>query len=431
MIKYIKDKLQVHNLSYFISNYFSFSLQVLLGFLIFTVIYYRKGANELGIFIQSYTFFVLLGQLSVIGINESVLQKISSKNKEKNIFLNAFISVIFFLILFCIILYNFFPLIVGFFKSEELFYSNSYLYLAIFFFGLNKLAFSYFIANKKLNYFAFLNFLRPFNLSLLIIFNIFYIEAINYSFLFLLAETFLFIISYLIIIKIEKLNELKISFLNIINHYKFGLKVFINSFLNESFIRIDILIVGLLLSDREVGIYGLAALFLEGVYQFAIVIRNIINPEIGYLYSAKNYRAIVKLSKKYSLICLLIIVSISSLVILSFDYLLIFVNEFELSSAKGILIILLFGLSFYALIIPLENLLFQANQPIYQSIYMLLMTTLNIILNIIFIQQYGLIGAAIATSLTYISSIFLFNLVVIIATKLKYGIFFYYNKNIQ
>ena len=61
---------------------------------------------------------------------------------------------------------------------------------------------------------------------------------------------------------------------------------------------------------------------------------------------------------------------------------------------------------------------------------MLLITILNIILNIIFIKQYGLIGAAIGTSITYISSIFLFNLVVIIATKLKYGIFFNNNKNI-
>ena len=89
---------------------------------------------------------------------------------------------------------------------------------------------------------------------------------------------------------------------------------------------------------------------------------------------------------------------------------------------------MLIGLCFYSLIIPIENLLFQANKPTYQSVYMLIMTILNITLNVILILSFGLIGAAIATSITFFFSILLFNLIVIFSTKLKYGIFFNYKK---
>jgi len=60
---------------------------------------------------------------------------------------------------------------------------------------------------------------------------------------------------------------------------------------------------------------------------------------------------------------------------------------------------------------------------------MVIMTLLNIILNFTLINNYGLIGAAFATSITFMLSLIIFNMSVILGTELKYGIFLDYKKN--
>ena len=148
----LKNFLKKINIYFFITNYLSFGLQILIGFSIFILIYYNKGSDELGIFIQSYAIFVILGQISTAGINESILQKISSGSYiNKNIFFNGFIATLIFISIFCLLLFFLLPIIVSFFNSNDLDKSIKYFYIAVFFFGLNKIAFSYFISNKKLN----------------------------------------------------------------------------------------------------------------------------------------------------------------------------------------------------------------------------------------------------------------------------------------
>ena len=92
--------------------------------------------------------------------------------------------------------------------------------------------------------------------------------------------------------------------------------------------------------------------------------------------------------------------------------------------AVTLLKFLLAGLVFFSIVVPAENLLFQSNKPEIQSLYMLTLVSLNIILNYVFIQNFGLVGAAMATSLVYCSTVFVFNFYVVIFTKLKKGIFF-------
>ena len=42
--------------------------------------------------------------------------------------------------------------------------------------------------------------------------------------------------------------------------------------------RVDIIMIGIFMSDEKVGIYSFAALFAEGFYQLLIVLQNIMNP---------------------------------------------------------------------------------------------------------------------------------------------------------
>ena len=85
--------------------------------------------------------------------------------------------------------------------------------------------------------------------------------------------------------------------------------------------------IGILLDDKSVGIYSLAALFFEGIFQFSIVIRNIINPEIGKLYCEKKYRQLIYLIRYSSILSFVLVIIISVISYYMFVYILFFIDN--------------------------------------------------------------------------------------------------------
>tara|TARA_Y100000590_G_scaffold403923_1_gene491017 strand:- start:6293 stop:7594 length:1302 start_codon:yes stop_codon:yes gene_type:complete len=409
-----------------INNYFSFGSQVLLGFFITIIIISKFGTDQLGVFTQTYALFVIFSQLAVFGLNESVLKKVSiSKinNQENILIINAIIAAILNGIIFSFIIFIFSNSISMIFDSNSLKESNQYIFIAIFFITLNKVMISIIQAKKLFNLYAFLNALRPFLIFSILVVMIYLEKKNSYGLIFAFSEIILFLL-ILILFNIKKYlitNNVNLDCIK--SHYYFSSKVFLNSFFSESFIRIDILMIGFLLDDIQVGFYSLAALFFEGLYQFSIVIRNIINPDLAILYFEKKYNELINLIKYFCLISFIIII-LSSIVIYNLFPLLFFLIDFNIIQESHYLLkFLLIGLVFYSLVIPCENLLFQSNNPFWQSIYMLTLTIINIVLNYIFIKKYGLVGAAIATAMVYSISFIIFNFFVISVTDLNRGIY--------
>tara|TARA_E500000178_G_C16622979_1_gene574194 strand:- start:38 stop:649 length:612 start_codon:yes stop_codon:yes gene_type:complete len=189
----------------------------------------------------------------------------------------------------------------------------------------------------------------------------------------------------------------------------FGRKILLNNILAESLIKVDIICLSIFLSPFFVGIYSLGSFFFEGFYQFLISIKNNINPQLSRLYHKKKYDDIFTLSKISQKISfyLSLIFFILNIVIY------FFIREFELNFEESaiILIILSLGILFYSLIIPIENIFAQINKPNIQSLYMSSLFVLNVFFNIIFIRKYGVYGAAIGTSCSYLISIFIFYII--------------------
>ena len=104
-----------------------------------------------------------------------------------------------------------------------------------------------------------------------------------------------------------------------------------------------------------------------------------------------------------------------------------FIIEFFDKSMIGysyeIVKVLFIGNIIYSLIIPSENILFITNKPLIQSYYMASICLINILLNIYFIINLGLIGAAYATTITYFLALFIFNFYVGKFTIFKRGVF--------
>ena len=62
-----------------------------------------------------------------------------------------------------------------------------------------------------------------------------------------------------------------------LRHLNFGIKAVFSGLVNESNTKVDIIMIGLLLNDKDVGIYSFAALFIEG-YIILIKVFIIYNP---------------------------------------------------------------------------------------------------------------------------------------------------------
>ena len=58
--------------------------------------------------------------------------------------------------------------------------------------------------------------------------------------------------------------------------------------------RVDIIMIGIFMSDEKVGIYSFAALFAEGFYQLLIVLQNILNPLMARNFSESKLDEIYK-----------------------------------------------------------------------------------------------------------------------------------------
>jgi len=82
-------------------------------------------------------------------------------------------------------------------------------------------------------------------------------------------------------------------------------------------------------------------------------------------------------------------------------------SNIDFNLSKNIFIIISIGLFIFSFSSVFEHIFIMNNQPLYQSIYIIIGNLINIILNILLIKTYGVYGAAIATCLTF-SILFLF-----------------------
>jgi O-antigen/teichoic acid export membrane protein len=193
-------------------------------------------------------------------------------------------------------------------------------------------------------------------------------------------------------------------------HLRFGARALPNSLLAESFIRIDILMLGLLTSDAEVGLYSLAALFVEGLYQIAIVVRTVANPLLVKLWAAGRRAELAAFCRRIGAVSLLGASAVGAAVYLAFPWLDLWLSAPLVAGAGELLPVLLAGLVVAAAFVPSDHLLLQAGRPGKQSLLMTANVALNVALNAVLIPRYGPLGAAFATAAAFVGSAIALNL---------------------
>lgn len=185
---------------------------------------------------------------------------------------------------------------------------------------------------------------------------------------------------------------------------KYGVVAFIDSFLYK---WADVLILGFLLSTTAVGAYEAAWRVTMLVVIVSSAIETTILPQISEWSSNDQYESIEnELPKAILGGVFLVIPSFFGVVLLGREILrYVFGEGFTIATAA--LIILMGGKVIEAIDGILKNILAGMDRPDLRAYAVLFSMTVNILLNFLFISQFGLIGAAFATTISFATSTFI------------------------
>jgi O-antigen/teichoic acid export membrane protein len=420
MIKAILNKLptsQKFNTDV-IWNIASFGIMGVSGIVLTLIIAKFYGPATLGVFNLTYSVFIFLSQLVAVGIHLSILNSVvqhMDHEKEIQTIMNAGIfSTVAISILILFVIYFVKDVFGVLFHSSGVVTSLVYILPGLFFFSLNKLLLSFHNACRRMKAYAVFQALR----YIFLISTLIYLVSISFdsnkiSIIFTISELLLFLIVY-----IYSLRYVKPSFSkNIVywckEHIYFGFKAAIGNLLTVVNTRIDVLMLGIFASDKTVGIYSLAAMFVEGFNQLPIVVRTNVNPiltKYKFQKSDEELRAVI-LKGRNLFYKLMIPLGILAIILFPMIIYLLKLNK-EFYNSYLPFSILMVGSLFSVGYKPFQMILNQAGYPGYQSLLVFLVFMMSVLLNSILIPLLGMIGAAMATAISFVSIIFFLKILV-------------------
>jgi O-antigen/teichoic acid export membrane protein len=200
---------------------------------------------------------------------------------------------------------------------------------------------------------------------------------------------------------------------------RFGLRSFGASLMADINLRVDTLMLGLFLGDREVGIYALAAMLVEGLGNVALVLRSLVNPGLTRLLAAGDEAAIRRLVTRVQIAAwpFLAVVFIAAWLLYQPAVRLV-IGAGDLEQGLAALLILIAMMAPYLTYSTFEEVLMLAGHAGTQSMFQLTVTLANVVLNLLLIPPLGIEGAAIATGLASLCACLL--LVVMVRHRMNY-----------
>jgi len=187
-------------------------------------------------------------------------------------------------------------------------------------------------------------------------------------------------------------------------HLSFGGKSFFAGLLTELNTRVDILLLGVFLSDSQVGIYSFVAMLAEGFFQLMVIFRVNYDPVITRLIANHGWddlKTAIRLGRKKTY---LVMISLGLLGMALYPFIAAQIGYGRhYGRAWPIFAILLGGMMLSAGFIPFSGLLQQGGYPGTQSLLIFLVTLINIAGNLLLIPLWGSTGSAVGTAFSYVS----------------------------
>ena len=191
-------------------------------------------------------------------------------------------------------------------------------------------------------------------------------------------------------------------------HTAFGFRGMGGGILNELNTRIDVLSLSIFMDMESVGIYSLVAIIVEGISQILIVFRINYDPIIAKYIHSQAWEELRMMIKRGKRAIIPVMLTISIIAVLFYPIIIkILTNNDKFYQGQLIFIILLFGVVFSSGSTPFGGILQQGGCPGTQTILTVCVVLINLVGNFILIPQYGLIGAASATTASQMAFVYI------------------------
>lgn len=393
-----------------------FFLSAVIGLLLNIIIIEKYNSATLGYFNQVYALYIFLSQVATWGIHLSVQKYVpqyaESPHALKKIFTSSLFACFLWSLAITIICLSLNKIPGILFNSQEVTQGFIYAIPGLLFFALNKVMLSYINGLRYMKMFAILGTLRFVFMIILLVLLIYLKLPTKYLPLVLsLPELFLFILLFFLSLKNISLTPvhsiIKIAAL----HFRFGNKAALGHIVLDINSKVDLILLGVFLTDSAVGIYSFAAFVVDGFIQIFFVFRNNINPIITDYYYSKNSDLLSVFIKSSIKNFYKIFIFIGVLFIIFYPSLfLLLKNNEDLWSSYYIFMILSAGCLIGSGFIPFQMIFNQTGKPNIQSKFLFLIFLSNLLLNLGLIPIWGIWGSAIATSLVYVIQVFFLKL---------------------
>lgn len=389
----------------------SFFILAISGIVINLIVTGCRDAEALGVFNLAYAIYITASQVAVWGIQYSVLRHTAYYEHDAKtrglLLFTASVLTLGLGFLVAATLYLASPELGKLFNSPPTAALIRYASFGLLFFPLNKILVAYLNGLRHMRAFALLQAGR----YLLVMAWVTGIALSSFSFAlaglgFLVAELTTVFAALFFIYRSEGNIGFRFDASWFKQHLTFGGKSLPAGLFSEMNSRIDVLLLGILLDERSVGIYSFAAMLVDGIYHVLAMVRVNFNPVLVNVLRDEKWFEGKRLLSKAKTIGFPIITLLSVLVIAAYVGFSIFVMP-----TKGLLegwiplLILLSALSLVSPFVPFDNLLVIGGHPTYQALQHLLVVFANIVLNLLLVPSLGLAGAAWGTAVSYVVGI--------------------------
>ena len=368
----------------------------------------------LGVFNQLYAIFIISSQVAVFGIHRSVEQRYASlflkPGQRPDILLSAMFAVVLISASVGALIASSSSLIMKMLDSKLVATGVLPVGLALIPFALNKTLMCWLNGLRKMRLFAIMTALRVIFLLIAISICVYIANPKLLGYCFLASETATLLVNLCVPGIFGKINFKRVK-LNLKRHFSFGARCMWNGMVTELNTRVDVLMLGIFMTDSDVGIYSFALMFSDGIMSVYQACRSVVNPYFARAFklnSSSDLSHVIRKSYKIGWA-----VGISAFACAFGAYFIIpniidksvYVNYWYLMAMLCGTMALIGGF------MVCNQMFIAANRPGSQFFVTIGCVIVNIIANATFIPMFGLAGAAIGTSIALLSSVVMMMLV--------------------
>ena len=381
------------------------------GIVINCLILAFADSDALGVFNQVFAFFIVATQFAVGGLQTSALKHCSYVQDDCKacsvIASSAMMLTSVFAIITSAAFYFASPLIGKILQSPAVGLGVKFITPGMFLFALNKVMLMVLNGMRNMRAFAVFQALRYIFITAgIVIIIMMGLPASHLALALTGAEAALFLClsSYITI----RLFRFRFSFSKemrewFYRHASFGLRGFMSGALVEMNTRVDVLMLGVFMSDAVVGVYSFASTFAEGFAMLNSVVRQNVDPIIGQHFASGEKEEISIAAKKIRRKFMPAMMGLALASSAVFPVIIkVISSDGELWACWGVFAILVFGTAMASGFRPFTGIIMQGGRPGTYTLILGASVFGNAALNFALIPILGIFGAATATAMTYL-----------------------------